>query len=135
MCLLLSNIKTEALKRSFDSKENKTLDFWKIYRKNDKSLSCIFRKNKIRKPGIIASDRKSKRIYKDVNGDCEVNKGIHVYTSKRSAIDNLWWGPQNEIAVRVQAKKEDLVAASDLNEAVFMKITIPQEEWNEIFNK
>jgi len=108
-----------------------------------KRLSPPYRKsvfNKI-KNGTTKSNRKSK-IISEKNGDhfhhyikmdnsIIINKGIHVFLSRRQA-RNMYFIEVGEgcgTIVEVDCDRDDFVAANS-HEAVFMKIKLSEEEYN-----
>lgn len=137
MCLVYDEKETQKLLNRFNSlpKEKTTIDFWKVYEKRENILVAIWRWNKIEKPGIVRSDRSSKKFRIAENDITKINKGIHVFTNKKRAED---FAQKHEVVVKVQTRKQDFIAASNQNvtkEAVFMKVEISEKEWNRVFKK
>jgi len=66
---------------------------------------------------VVVSNRGCKGV-KWNNGNCVVNKGIHVFRTKREA-----QRPFYDILVKVLCQTKDLIAANE-KDAAFMKVTI-----------
>jgi len=112
---------TKLMDRLKRSKNGKIL-CWKIYSRRNKCLrtkylKSVHRSFSIYGPGIVKSDRKSKKLTCCERDLGTVYKGIHVFTIPvRSDFDAV---------VPVWCNKEDLVAVNyDGEEAVFMKVEI-----------
>lgn len=80
------------------------------------------------KVGENKSNRWDKKLDEGEKEWQEVSKGIHVYTDKDRAI--IMVTGQVEKILPVICRKEDLVAIGYRDEAVFMKVTVRQEDYD-----
>jgi len=148
MCLVKNNEATEKFRKK--NKNKKEVVVWKIYCVNDNRVSPIIYDNGCVNPGRIESNRTNKHHDND-NYDDEINRGIHVYLSRRVArkkggyrlkvhqnghrgLDFLCIRFSLEKIFRCTAKMSDLVAVGGYSndrhdEAVFMKIHISPEDF------
>ena len=74
--------------------------------------------------GWNISDRPSINLLYDEKRGGEVNKGIHVYVSKKVAQQRT-----NRKLIPVRCYLKDLVKAGRNSEAVFMKVFITKKDW------
>jgi hypothetical protein len=152
MCLFCSKPATKKLEERFE-RHNDTITCYKVYgcelgtwegRKRKRVLRSFFHNNKkggwIKKPGMVISDRRYKKMNEEERTAGIINKGIHVYLSKKPA-DALCARYKNHVVVPVKCRKEDLVKASlsipkyRSAQAVFMKVEITQKNWDRLVEK
>jgi hypothetical protein len=156
MCLLYNKEATQELRQRFANAKKDTLTFWKIYYVNKDEqvgynqhanwLESPYQNHSIYSPGEIVSDRKSKSLH--LRGEfptTSISKGIHVYTSLKTAKKELKDFHKHNLLyaklVKVEAKKKNLIGAGSQvslyllrdNQAVFMAVTITEKEWNKVF--
>ena len=149
MCLKYDKAST---KKFWNTKGRKNKDWcwaYKIYSYFDGKLYPIYtvvhQDYEPVTPGYIISNREYKSPFvdwKDSWNDDEIHRGIHVFTDSK----RVGYYKQNRfrvvsfVTVRVKCFKKDFVASSDTdrkneswklkgNEAVFMKIFLPKEEY------
>lgn len=129
---------------SFAPGEFENQKFYKVYRvkyrgENKGWLQAPIQDTIITRPGEIVSDREHKELgtgsdnAKRERNCWAVFQGIHVFFNKEDAFMFSIQG-RGELVFEVECKEEDLVAISDCGqEAVFMKVTLPESEWNRAF--
>jgi len=137
MCLCKDDKKTEEFRKKH---AGKTITVWKVYEVKQGLVFCQFKSilplsaDARVKSGSIISDRES---VEDDDKDClnsdeivEVNRGIHVYLSRKEARKGRQMMISDDRVFRCTAKVDDLVGLdSDTKTAVFMKIHISQKEF------
>lgn len=115
MCLYINS---KSIKELFGDKKRKT--FWKVLRSDFKSIHQLY----LYVAGINKSDRIENKLTCNEKRYGIVNKGIHVYTTKKEALKSVKC--PGRILVPVICHINDLVAFGDFNEAVFTKVRLEQ---------
>lgn len=111
---------------------------WKIYKKNKNNLSSVIMECKVENSGVVQSNRKNTKL-EDVEIEYgEVDKGIHVYSSREKAKRYTSEAQEHTsrvkyIVVSVICRKSNFVAQGIENEAVFTKVRIEKRTWDKIF--
>jgi hypothetical protein len=103
---------------------------YKVVRKNIYSkLITPFRQEEVKLKHSLNSDRRQKRVTSEEIADGEINDGIHVYTSKKAALESWVYNSYCKRAFVVKALVDpaDWVADGKYNEAVYMKIFMTDE--------
>lgn len=128
MCLPYNHENTE----NFKKKKVKSIMCYKLLEKRKQKNKFILVSpiyyTKRWLPGECRSNRRSKSVS---NSEIRygVDKGIHVYLTKRAAENNKssW-----EVLVKVTCYLKDFIACSnsDYNEAVFTKVYLSKEEYD-----
>jgi len=151
MCLSIYTNRTDEVKELLKKSPNKTLTFYKIYRKGNYNnqfgsgitLKNLFFKNKkmIREPGYVFSNRDNKELNDYEKNNNVVEQGIHVFDTKRGAdrYNKTYYssGSYYEyIVVPVECSLNDLIASGTFGcnrkSSVFMKISISAETWKKL---
>lgn len=119
MCLLIDNVETRKFKKKHQN--HKEFTCYKVI--TTESTSVFFSDYKY-KVGINKSNRYSVKVNKkDYDSDYYINKGIHVFTDKKSAQEYCECN-DDEIVIPVICKMKDLVKCGQHNDAVFMNVRI-----------
>jgi len=109
---------------------------WKVYfySRKEQYLQSIVMKKNIFEAGDIVSDRFNKKLMSSEKRNKEINLGIHVFTQKNYAENECFFlDDRDAVIVPVTCKKSDLVAEGYGQQAVFTKVKIEQETWDNIF--
>jgi len=135
MCTTHNNEATKKFRKK--NKNKKEVIVWKIYYKNSNSALTHLYANKHGAHANIYRGQEeivSNRIGKDYDPSdhgIEVNRGIHVFTTRKKAREyKLWYLSYSARIFKCTAKMADLVSVSLRNEAVFMKIRLPKKEFD-----
>lgn len=134
MCMRKDDEKTEAFRKK---KAGKTITVWKVYLVRENMLYSPVYGNNAFSWGDIVSDRE--KINRDswdnryTDPDNEkytiVNRGIHVFLSRKSARGYREKG-YDDFIFKCTAKIDDFVAVDEhLERAVFMKIHLSKKEF------
>ena len=123
MCLINNPSSVQTLLEKY--KEHESLPFWKRYQWYENALISPYYQmildlstNKIRSN---ATRKLSKRR-------CFIDRGIHVYQTRRLAKEVAW---EDDLIIQVWGNKEDLIGAS-IYEAVFMKVYIDETQYHQL---
>ena len=141
MCLATTKKQTEDFRRQH--RKDEIIRVWKLYEKMDGCLKSPYQYYPVRSPGIVKSNRRSKKInsqsdtneFYDANTDefydnlWHIYRGIHVYTDRKKAVKfverNCSKCRYYLVIVCCHANMKDFVAYNDkAKEAVFMEVFI-----------
>lgn len=134
MCLAIDEKRDKNFR--VQNKNKKWVNVYKVYYRSEyKELFPIFySKNTGVKAGWVKSNRENKELSSDELHLNRVDKGIHVYLSKKAAY--YWYSRiDKEVIVKCKALVKDLLRCGVLNEAAFMKIWLPKEELKKAVSK
>lgn len=145
MCLIVDRSATEKFKAE---NEGKTITVYKIlsYKPDRDLLTSVYYKL-IYNPGVIESDRQTNLIYSK-----QIDEGIHVCLTLKEAQDVLNYARfdgEHLVMVELTVNVNDLVGVGYWSDweyfenlsihlqksAVFMKVTLSQEEYDKALNK
>ena len=115
---------------------------WKVYDTGNslKLLQSLWQGQRINKAGVVKSDRASKEFTISEYAGGFVNRGIHVFTTRKKAEKELRWASPSGsnkrfVIVPVICRKSDLIAQGVADDAVFMKVRIEKRTWDKIFSE
>lgn len=128
MCLIINDNKNH--QKKFNKRfKNGFVKLWKILVVNYSSNNTLTSpwKGKLYKAGSNVSDRKTKALTTKEKCRTRVDKGIHVYLSKKEAKNNLRFCHVNSVIVPVYCKEEDFVALG-YEDAVFLRVKLLKKD-------
>lgn len=106
------------------------LTFWKCYRRREGVLFSAYKRVPLRGPGVSASDREKRPPGKDaMDWQIWVERGIHVYRSRRRAVKHVdYW--DTDVIIPVLCDIRHLVCAGANGDAVFMQVEITKRNYD-----
>jgi len=147
MCLTTDKRRTEVFARRMPDKGK--VKMWKEYRRDSTSTgrprlrSTLYHRGFI-KPGTVKSNREQQALGKDAKDSqeycdwdhrqvCAVNRGIHVYSTRKPTFEH--YSHSSYVYVPVYVEKKHLVAGNWLEgEAVFMQVTLYKKDYDAALN-
>lgn len=146
MCMITSYRATKKFKDEHIGQD--TIRVWKIYLKKENHLVSPYRHQHICRPGVIKSNRRSKRLIKGgtdffyrrrfgISRVWEVNPGIHVFLTREEARATMDFLESHDcVIVCCHVKMKDLVGIGIdycKGQAVFMKVTISSSNFRKSY--